>query len=192
MLHSWWSGNLPDTRENYAEPLPSLGKGDTACPAWLFSVPAHAGLSFPKYPIESLAHATLSKSLFIQYFFIDFSLFSEIENLSQLGGQLFVRQRNFFIGCSIWIPLLCLWPLTCQLVPSCISNLSNEEKNTGTDGRRREGDCDREVDAQEREDDGEQPATENLEIWMQEYCTHSQTHLRKTNFSQHLRQWITF
>lgn len=30
-------------------------------------------------------------------------------------------------------PALCLWLLTCQLVPSCIS-LSNEERSTSTDG----------------------------------------------------------
>lgn len=34
-------------------------------------------------------------------------------------------------------PTLCLWPLTCQSLPSCISNLSNDEKNP--DGRRRGG-----------------------------------------------------
>lgn len=58
--------------------------------------------------------------------------------LSDVGGEKELFHRPFDVN-----PTLCLWLLTCQPIPSCISKLSNEEKNTGTDGRRRGGDCDR-------------------------------------------------
>lgn len=123
MLHYWWSGDWPDTGVRH---WPSMEKGQSIS--------------------SNVSEASLCQMIHLQHFFMDRSLFNGTENSVRLVVSYFQLSKvETFHRPFNTNPTLCLWPLTCQLIPSCISNLPNEWWNTGTDGWNRGGDCGRRV-----------------------------------------------
>lgn len=104
MLHSWWSGSLPDSGGGVMwSPCQVWGKrGDTECPKWLFPM-----------PVQALSEQNLQyKPNLQEQQFCFFGAFDGMEKTFSVFVRAKKKKKNRFRGYSMWVPLcVCgCWP----------------------------------------------------------------------------------